>query len=184
MGHAGGTKATITAAAGATLAGLTVILHGIAYDNLAHSIGGLGITTTGLAVLALTLIHYWITDTTAQREALAADQRKAQEERSLAFAEQAAVEGERSRLYRDLEAARAADEERLAVERAAMELEFEDARTELVNNSMSILASWVTSGKIRPPERKNGTIIRFPDQQHQDVTLHQERTREHGGVRP
>lgn len=183
MGYAGGTKTTTTAA-GATIAGLTVILHGIVYDNLAHSIGGLGITITGLAALALTLIHQWITDTSAQREALAADQRKAQEERSLAFAEQAAVEGERSRLYRDLEAARAAVEERLTVERAAMERDFEDARTELVNDSMRILASWFKDGKICPPERKNGTIIRFPDQQHQDATARHERTREHGVVRP
>lgn len=184
MGHAGGTKITTKAAAGTTLTGLTVILHGIAYENLSHSIGGLGITTTGLISLGLTLIHQWITDTSGEREALAADQRKAQEERSLAFAEQAAVEGERSRLYRDLEAARAADEERLAVERAAMQQEFEDARVELVNNSMSILASWIKDGKICPPEQKKGTIIRFPDQQHQEATRHHERTREHGGVRP
>lgn len=183
MGHAGVTKTT-TAAAGITLTGLAVILHGIAYNNLAHSIGGLGLTTTGLTAVALTLIHRWVTDTTKEREALAADQRKAQEERSLAFAEQAAVEGERSRLYRDLEAARAADEERLTIERAAMAQEFEDARAELVNNSMSILASWMVDGKIRPPERKNGTIIHFPDQQHQEATPRRERSREHGAARP
>lgn len=183
MGHAGGTKTTTTAAAGATLAGLAVIIHGIAYDNLAHSIGGLGVTTIGLTAVGLTLIRQWVTDTTAERNNLAAAQRVAEEERSRAFAEQAALEGERSRLYKDLQSARAADEERLAVERSAMEREFEDARTELVNNSMSILASWVVGGKVRPPERKSGTVIHFPDQK-PAVAPQRERSREHGVVGP
>lgn len=184
MGHTGGTKTTTTAAAGATLAGLAVIIHGIAYDNLAHSIGGLGLATIGLTAVGLTLIRRWVTDTTAERENLAAARRVAEEERSRAFAEQAALEGERSRLYRDLEAARAADEERLTIERAAMAQEFEDARAKLACESMSILASWVVNGKVRPPERKSGTVIRFPDQQHPVAIPHRERTREHGVVGP
>lgn len=183
MGLRGGTKATTTAAAGATLAGLAVILHGIAYDNLAHSIGGLGITTAGLTAYALTLIRQWVTDTTAERNNLATAQRVAEEERSRAFAEQAAMEGERSRLYKDLEAARAADEERLAVERAAMVQEFEDARAELSIDAMSILASWFVDGKVCPPEHKSGTLIPFPDQQ-SAATPHRERSREHGAARP
>ncbi|CAM5509471.1 hypothetical protein [Streptomyces aurantiogriseus] len=136
-----------------------------------------------LTAIILTTLHRWITDTRAERAALATDQRATQDERARCFAERAALQSERARLYRDLAAERAADSERLEVERAAMAEEFELARSQISREAMQILASWFVDGKVCPPEVRTGNLIRFPKQQPVQAPQH-ERSREHGVVRP
>lgn len=178
-----GTRATMMAAAVVMLGGLGFTLHGVWRDHPDCSLAGVVLCMIALTVIILTVIHHWITDTRAERAALAAAQREAQEETARCFAERAALQNERLRLYRALAADRAADRERLDAERAAMEAEFEQARAEISAEAMRIFASWYVDGKVCPPERKSGSIIRFPDQMRERVPT-RERSREHGVVGP
>lgn len=171
-----------TAVAAVMLAGLGLTLHGVWYDQATHSLAGVVCSMIALTATILTVLHRWITDTRTERLALAAAQREAQAERARCFAERAAMESEQGRLYRDLAAERAALAERLAAERAALEEEFEQRRTDLVRDAMATLASWTVNGKVRPPERKAGNLIRFPQQQTPESQP--ERSREHGHAGP
>lgn len=132
-----------------------------------------------LTAIILAVLHRWITDTRLERQVLAAAQRQAQTERATYIAAKAALENEQTRLYRDLAADRAADTQRLAVERQAMQDEFDDARAQLVTEAMATVASWIIDGKVRPPERLAGNLIQFPRQEQQ-----RERAHGHGAVVP
>lgn len=180
-----GTRTMASVSAGVMLGGIGLTLHGVWRDQPAHSLAGVVLSMIALTVIILTTVHHWVTDTSTERTALAAAQREAQAERARAFAAQAALENEQGRLYRDLAAERAAIRGRLEVERAAMQQEFEDARSQLVADAMETLASWVVGGKVCPPTRETGNLIRFPKQQPVQVqTPQRERSREHGVVGP
>lgn len=161
------------------LGGLGLTLHGVWRDQASHSLAGVVLSMIALTIIILAVIHRWVTDTRLERQALAAAQRLAQTERATYTAAKAALENEQARLYRDLAADRAADTRRLKAERQAMEDEFEDARAELSNNAMEILATWMVGGKVRPPERQAGNLIQFPRQEPK-----RERAHEHGAVGP
>lgn len=178
-----GTRTMASIAAGVMLGGIGLILHGVWRDQPTHSLAGVVLSMIALTVTILTVVHHWVTDTSTERTALAAAQREAQAERAKAFAAQAALENEQGRLYRDLAAETAAIRRRLEVDRAAMQQEFEDARSQLAADAMEILASWVVDGKVRPPERETGNLIRFPKQQPVQAPQ-RERSREHGVVGP
>jgi hypothetical protein len=180
-----GTRATATAAAVVMLGGLGLSVHGMWRDHPDCSLAGVVLSMIALTAIILTVIHHWITDTRAEHVALAAARQETQAERDRYFAAKANLEGERARLYQDLAAERAADAKRLAEERAAMEAEFEDARAEVSAEAMAILASWFVDGKVRPPERRKGNLIRFPEQGQQPAPAPQrERSRERGVVHP
>lgn len=185
----GGMRATVTAATGLLLVGLSLTLHGMWRDQATHSLAGVAISMVALAAIILLVIHRWITDTSIERTALAAAQRAAQAERTRHIAAQAALEGEQARLYRDLAADRAADAQRLKAERAAMEAEFEAARAKVAAEAMEALASWIVDGKVCPPEGQAGNLIPFPKQERERTpTPHPQptraRAREHGVVGP
>jgi hypothetical protein len=177
------TRTTAAAAAVAMLGGLGLILHGMWRDQPTHSLAGVVLSMIALTATILAVVHHWVTDTRAERIALAAAQREAQAERARAFAAQAALENEQGRLYRDLAGERAAIRGRLEVERAAMQQEFEESRSQLVAEAMETLASWMVSGKVSPPERQTGNLIRFPKQQPVQAPQ-RDRSREHGVVGP
>ncbi|MFJ4624302.1 hypothetical protein [Streptomyces sp. NPDC088812] len=171
-----------TTAAAMMLGGLGLTIHGVSRDQASHSLAGFVLSMIALAVIILTVLHSWITDTRTERIALAAAQREAQAERTRCIAAQAALENEQGRLYRDLAAERAADRERLEKERAAMHEQFELDRGQLVNEAMATLASWIVDGKVQPPERKTN-LIRFPNQEQQTVRTPQRETpRGHGAA--
>lgn len=182
MGLKSGKRAT-TASVTATLGGLAAILSSILRNDLEPAIGGLGLTVTGLTALILVTIRKWVTDTREETSRLADAQHEAQSERARYVALQAALEAEQGRLIRDMAADRAALDVRLKAEREAMAVEFEAARTKIVNEAMETLAGWVVNGKIRPPEHETGKLIRFPEQQPQGHPQ-RERSREHGVVSP
>ena len=168
-----GTRTMASVSAAVMLGGIGLTLHGVWRDQPAHSLAGVVLSMIALTVIILTTVHHWVTDTSTERTALAAAQREAQAERARAFAAQAALENEQGRLYRDLAAER------------AMQQEFEDSRSQLVADAMETLASWVVSGKVCPPTRETGNLIRFPKQQPVQVqTPQRERSREHGVVGP
>lgn len=178
-----GTRTMASIAAGVMLGGIGLTLHGVWRDQPAHSLAGVVLSMIALTVIILTVVHHWVTDTSTERTALAAAQREAQAERARAFAAQAALENEQGRLYRDLAAECAKNRARLEVDRAIMQQEFEDARSQLAADAMEILASWVEDGKVCPPEPGTGNLIPFPKQQPAPAPQ-RERSREHGVVAP
>jgi hypothetical protein len=178
-----GTRATAAAAAVVMLGGVALTIHGVWRAQAPHSLAGIVLSMIALTVIILTVIHHWVTDTSTERLALGKAQREASAEQARYIALQAALEIDQARLYRDIAADRAADQTRLKNERQAMQQEFEDARTELVNDAMATFATWVVNGKVQPPERQSGNLIRFPHQGHQPGQT-PERQREHGGVAP
>lgn len=167
------------------LGGLGLTVYGVWRGQAPHCLAGVVLSMIALTLAILAVVHHWVTDTSAERAALAAAQRQAQEERNTYIAAKATVENELARLHKDLAADRAADAQRLKAERQAMQDEFDDARTELVNGAMETLAAWIVGGKVRPPERETGNLIRFPKQSEEQAAQRQrERAREHGVVGP
>lgn len=176
-----GTKVTVLVSAVVVLAGLAVVLHGIVYADLSHSIGGLGIAMTGLCVMALAVIRHWVTNTCAERRALAEAQDKAQAERSSYIAEKALLENERGRLSRDVATERSRIATLIKAERAAYIREFEERRATLISETMEATFLMIRDGKFAPTQSGNGTLIHFPNQHQQPA---RERSREHGAVHP
>lgn len=184
MDLAGRTRNTAATAALAGLAGFTVTLHGAYRNQPAHSLAGVCITMISLTALILIAIHKWTTDTSTERIALGAAQREAQAEQARYFALQASQEVEMGRLRQDINAERARIAEQLRVERQAMEDEFAQERGELSADAMNILTTWIVQGKVSPPERQTGNLIRFPNPEKPEPGRQRERAREHGVVGP
>ena len=176
-----GARTTATAAVVVMLGGLSLTAHGMWRDQAPHSLAGVVLSMIGLTIIILGTIRHWITDTSTERIALGAAQRQAQEERRTYIAAKAALENDHARLYQDLAADRAADAQRLKAEREAMWAELEDARTDLVNEAMTTLATWIVGGKVRPPERRADNLNRFPHQG-QEPQHQPERAQEHGAA--
>lgn len=183
MDLTGGTRATAVAAAGLTLLGLTLIVHGIRRDHLPYSLGGVAVTMIALTVVILAVIHRWITDTTTERTILAASQREAQAERARYYGAQAALTNEMGRLTRDMAAEKAGLTARLAVERMTMHKEFEERRATLIAETMEATFRMVLNGKLAPDQPSGGTLIPFPFQPEQQQAQ-QDRARGHGVVAP
>src|SRR6266568_59604 len=147
-----GTRNTAAVGAAAMLGGTAATLHGIIRNMPSHSIGGGFLALTGLTVIALALIHQWVTDTADERRILAATQREAQARKDTYLAAQAALENEQGRLNRDMAAERAGLTVRLKAEREAMAAEFEERRAELISESMEALGLMMHNGKFVPEE--------------------------------
>ncbi|MEW2420503.1 hypothetical protein AB0911_08155 [Streptomyces nigra] len=176
-------KTLVAAAAGAVLAGLAALLHGIMRDDLPRSIGGLALIVIGLTVIVLAVIRRWVTDTRQERILLAASQREAQGQRSQYFAAQAALAAEQSRLKQNIDAERHALAARLKAERETMAREFEERRATVIAETMEATVRMFQNGKFAPAETVTGNLIEFP-RQHPERQPEQARSREHGVVGP
>ncbi len=183
MRLASGTGIAAAAAATVMFGGLALTLNGIAANQVPRSLGGVGAIMIGLTAIVLLVIHKWVTDTRAERSLLAAAQREAQEERACCIAAQSALESERTRMRRDLDAEHAALLERARVEREALDDEFEERRADLICETTEATVRMFYDGKFAPDVRRRGTLIQFPQQQPQEQS-HRSRSREHGVVGP
>jgi hypothetical protein len=184
MERTSGSIKTLAAAAGvAVLAGLAVVLYGLTHDDLARSIGGLGVTILGLTVLGLIAIRHWITNTRQDQLLLAAAQREAQAERSRYFAARVTLEVEQDRLRRDLDAERRALAARMQAEREAMRQDFETRRGDLIAETMEATFRMLQSDKLNTEHAMTGRLIQFP-RQHPEPQPAPARSREHGVVGP
>jgi len=143
--------------------GLAAILYGAIRDDPAHSTAGAGLTTTALALIALTAIRRWVTDTADERRRLAEAVQAAQREREKYFALKAVLENDRQRLMRAAAADRAHAAATLIAEREKMAAEFEEKRATVICEAVDEIAGLVRSQKQRRPERNS--VIPFPTQQ-------------------
>lgn len=176
---AGSTRNTAATGAAVTLGGLATVIHGIIRNNPAHSAGGGFVALAGLTVIALVVLHQWITDTRDERRALAAAQREAQGRKDTYLAAKAALENEQGRLNRDMAAERANLDARLKAEREAVAADFEERRAALIAETMEATLLMVHNGSLAP--QPSAKLIQFP---HQQTERQPERSREHGVVGP
>lgn len=179
MGLTSGMRATILAGAAVLLSGLTLSIHAIAVNSTPRSLGGACLTLIALTVISLVVLRSWIVDTSNDRRALNEATAKAQDEYTRYLALQTALEGEQTRLQKDVNAERAALIESLAVERRQMIADFEEHRAELIAETTEAAFLMFHSGKFAPQHQDRGTIIRFPMQEPE-----RQRAREHGVVGP
>lgn len=122
---------------GALAAGLVmliaagVVAYGIVEDHTASAIGGGLAGLTSAALLILAKVRLWTTDTSAEREALAAARREAADEHNRYLAAQGAQMAEHDRRMRDLEAERAALHAQLQAKRVRLHQEIDDERASI-----------------------------------------------------
>lgn len=183
MGLSTSSKAAAGAAAGVLAIGAAVITRSVDDDDIAESIGGACLVMVSLSTVICVLVRHWVTNTSEERQVLAAAQREAQGERSRYFAAQAALENERARLTRDMAAERARNTATLAAERDKMQAEFEEQRAQLASEAFRTGVEMERAGMLKPGQQPAcGNLIQFPD--HPGRAPERERSREHGVVGP
>lgn len=179
MDHTASIETTTAAVVMAT--GLAAILYGAGQGDPSHSITGVGLTTTALTLIALTVIRRWVTDTAAERSRLAEAVQAAQDEREKYFALKAVLENDQQRLMRAAAADRAHAAATLITERERMAAEFEEKRAAMICEALNEVADLMRSHKQKPSERSS--VIPFPTQQ-PDRAQERERSRGHNVVGP
>lgn len=173
----------IRTAAGTILltAGLTASAHGALTEDVPRSLGGVCLTTTALTLIALARIRSWVFSTNNEREQLAEARREAEAERRRFFAAQAALEGETTRLTRDVSVERARIAATLATEREAMRAEFEKNRLQVATEAFRSGVEMERAGLLKPDApTPQANLIPFPGARAPE----RERSREHGVVGP
>lgn len=171
-----------TAGAGTALlaGGLLVSARGVMRSDVPCSLGGTSLIVAALTLIALAAIRTWISDTRDERRELADSRRQADAEQRRYFALQAALNGEMTRLNRDMALERARIAAKLIAEREAMRREFEERRLdeqkEAFQAGIDMERAW---RMVKPETPVPANLIQFPQQQPD-----QERSREHGVVRP
>ncbi|MEU5595727.1 hypothetical protein [Streptomyces sp. NPDC020298] len=174
----------IILAGGATLlaSGLGLGAIGVTGSDASRSLGGTCLVTAALTMIALTLIHHWVVDTSVVRRELVRSLGEVEAERRRYTALQGALEAEATRLTRDLNEERAAVTATLYAERAAMQKKFEEQRLQLAGEAFRTGVQMERSGMLKPDEPVPANLIQFPE--HGQMSRSPERSREHGGVAP
>ncbi|NEY33030.1 hypothetical protein GTU99_12650 [Streptomyces sp. PRKS01-65] len=176
------TKAATATAVVVLAAGFAMIIRSAATHNPAGAIGGACLIMVGLTLAILIVVRHWITDTSAERRALAEAQREAQSQQTRYIAAQAAMEVEHGRRTREIEAERARLAATLKAERQKMQAEFEGTRAKELSEAFQTGAEMERAGVFKRQQQPRGNLLRFPQKQPQ--APEQERSRGHGVVGP
>lgn len=180
MNLTGNMRTMATVGAALLAGGLLVSARGVMHNDVPCSLGGTSLVVTALTLIALPVIRTWIGDTRDERRELADSRRQADAEQRRYFALQAALNGEMTRHNRDMALERARVAATLIAEREAMGKEFEERRLdeqkEAFQAGIDMERSW---RMVKPDAPVPANLIQFPQQQPD-----QERSREHGVVRP
>lgn len=174
-----------TTAAGAALlaGGLLTSARGVMRSDVPCSLGGASLIVAALILIALAAIRTWIGDARDERRELAASRHQSDAEQRRYFALQAALNGEMTRLTRDMALERARIAATLIAEREAMDREFEERRLDDQKEAFRTGVEMERAGMLKPDTPVPANLIQFPRQQ-PERTPDQERSREHGVVGP
>lgn len=174
-----------TAAAGAVLltGGLLISVRGVMRSDVPCSLGGTSLIVAALTLIALAVIRTWIGDARDERRELADARREAESEQRRYFALQAALNGEATRLNRDMAMERARVAATLIAEREAMSREFEERRLDEQKEAFRAGVEMERAGMLKPDAPAPANLIQFPRQEPASAS-ERERSREHGVVGP
>ena len=179
-----GRRTTTAAGVALLVMGLALSTHGALTHDAAHAMAGAAVTFVSTTLIALGKIKRWVTDTNAERRALARATLQAEQEQMRFLALQSAGEAEMTRLRHDVAAERAEVAKMLVTERAAMEAALERSRLELQKEAFQTGVRFERAGMLEADPPK-GNLIRFPMQHPEvDPVPQRERSREHGVVGP
>jgi len=144
-----------------------VVAFGVVDGSIAASVGGGFTVLASATLLALAKIRVWTCDTKAERTRLASAQQDAEDQRTRYVAAQGALMEERSRILRDLENERAANSIQLEASKAALQEKYEAEREQLIVQSTETAISLYLRGMLAPPPQVTPAKILdlFPEQQ-------------------
>lgn len=188
MSLTSGERSAIAVGAVLLAGSLGVSVQSTLRSDIPRSLTATALVFTALFVIGLVLGRAWITDVREQRRDLAQARRDAESEQRRYLTLRAAMEGEMTRLQRDMNAEMARVAKTLVVERKAMRDEFEERRLEDAKAAFQTGVEMERSGMLKRDEPAvPANLIQFPKQtpgaEPQQERSH-ERSREHGGVAP
>lgn len=163
MNLIGNTRTTAAAGAALLAGGLAFSGHGVLSSHASCSMAGIAIIVTALTLITLTVIRKWIGDARDERRDLATARREADAEQRKYFALQAALEGETTRLRRDMALEQAQNAATLITERAAMQAELEEQRLQISTEAFRTGAEMERAGMLKPDAPAvPANLIQFP----------------------
>lgn len=180
MNLKGNAKATTAAGAALLAGGLAFSGHGVISGHAHCSMAGVALVVTALTLMTLAIIRKWIGDARDERRDLATARREADAEQRKYFALQAALEGEMTRLRRDMAIEQAQNAATLSAERAAMQAELEEQRLQIATEAFRTGVEMERAGMLKPEApAAPPNLIPFPKR-----TPDHERSRGHEVVGP
>lgn len=157
------TRATAGVGAALLAGGLAFSGHGLIRSHPSCTVAGVPIVVTALTIIALTVIRKWIGDTREERRDLAAARREADAEQRKYFALQAALEGETTRLRRDMALEQAQNAATLTAEREAMNDQLEEQRLQIATEAFRTGVQMERAGMLKPDApTAPANLIPFP----------------------
>ncbi|MFD4740553.1 hypothetical protein ACFWNQ_24795 [Streptomyces virginiae] len=146
-----------------------VVAYGIVEHSMEASVGGGLAGLAASAMLTLAKIRVWTVDTKAERQQLEEATRRAHDTHTRYVAAEGALTEEHRRRVRDLEGERAACLQQVEAAKAALDERYEAQRETLIIESMQTgiklyLAGLLNAPATAAPEAK---IVAFPGQQQQ-----------------
>jgi hypothetical protein len=180
MSLTGNTRATVAAGTALLAGGLAFSGHGLIRSHATCSMAGIAIVVTALTLIALAVIRKWIGDARDERRDLATARREADAEQRKYFALQAALEGETTRLRRDMALEQAQNAAALIAEREAMQAQLEEQRLQIATEAFRTGVEMERAGMLKPDAPAiPANLIQFPKR-----TPDHERSRGHEVVGP
>lgn len=163
MSFTGNTRATAAAGTALLAGGLAFSGHGVLHGHASCSTAGIAIVVTALTLIVLTVIRKWIGDAREERRDLATSRREADAEQRKYFALEAALEGETTRLRRDMALEQAQNAATLAVEREAMNAQLEEQRLQIATEAFRTGVEMERAGMLKPDAPAiPANLIQFP----------------------
>ncbi|WP_431784931.1 hypothetical protein [Streptomyces chumphonensis] len=160
-----GAAAQITLIVCATViivAGIGLLSIGAIRHTPTISMAGTSASFLGITMMALTLIHRWITTTDSARQQLAAAAREHHSEQTRYVAASAAVQQERERNRRDLRTAQEQMDLDLTAEKERLRQELDDERSTISREAFQLGVMMERSGALRHPDAHSGTVVHLP----------------------
>lgn len=157
------TRATAAVGGALLTGGLAFSGHGLIRSHTSCSMAGISIVVTALTLIALAIIRKWIGDAREERRDLATSRREADAEQRKYFALQAALEGETTRLRRDMALEQAQNAATLAAEREAMNAQLEEQRLQIATEAFRTGVEMERAGMLKPDAPATpANLIPFP----------------------
>ncbi|MGW1939020.1 hypothetical protein [Streptomyces goshikiensis] len=185
-------KLAVVAAGSVMLSASGIVAYGVVEQSIAASVGGGFAGLAAAVMLTLAKVRTWTVDTGVERRQLEEAKRQAHDTHTRYVAAEGALTEEHRRRVRDLEAERVHLHQQLEAGKAALEERFEAQREALILASMETGIKLHLAGLLNAPSATaEAKIMPFPGQQvsRERAATHPadpapEATRDRGAARP